>query len=130
MPDFPASASTVILLAHGARDPEWAVTLQRIAAAVQALAPQQAVATAFLGMLAPTLEECVAERIAAGEQDLLVVPVFIAAGGHIKRDIPERLAALRERFPQARIRLEGAVGEADAVINAIAAHALSLAGRG
>ena len=120
-----SSAPTLILLAHGARDPEWAAPLQRIVTLIAGLAPQQRVATAFLGMLAPSLEDCVAACVADGDHELLLVPVFIATGGHLKRELPERVAALRERFPQASFRIAGAVGEADSVLQAIAAHALA-----
>lgn len=121
----PPAGRTLILLAHGARDPHWAAPLQRIAAVLAAQAPQQRVATAFLGMLAPSLEDCVDAAIACGDSDFLIVPVFIAEGGHLKRDLPERLATLRQRHPQARFTQERAIGEADAVVHAIAAHALA-----
>jgi len=123
--DEAPAGRTLILLAHGARDPHWAAPLQRIAAALAAQAPQQRVATAFLGMLAPSLEECVEAAIGRGDSDFVIVPVFIAEGGHLKRDLPERLVALRQRHPQARFTQERAIGEAEAVVNAIAAHALA-----
>lgn len=120
-PDRP----TLILVAHGARDPHWAAPVQRIAAAVRAQAPQQSVRAAFLGMLAPSLEDCIGEALGEGERDFLIVPVFIAEGGHLKRDLPERLLALRARYPQASFRQERAVGEAEAVVQAMATHALA-----
>lgn len=116
---------TLILVAHGARDPHWAAPVQRIAAAVRAQAPEQSVRAAFLGMLAPSLEDCIAEALGDGERDFLIVPVFIAEGGHLKRDLPERLLALRARYPHARFRQERAVGEAETVVQAMATHALA-----
>ncbi|MBK1679937.1 sirohydrochlorin chelatase [Rhodocyclus tenuis] len=115
----------LILVAHGARDPLWAAPLQRIAEVVRAQAPLQRVRTAFLGMLAPSLEECIAEAIDRGEQDFLIVPVFIAEGGHLKRDLPDRLVALRAQYPQACFTQERALGEAESVVQAMAAHALA-----
>jgi diphthamide synthase (EF-2-diphthine--ammonia ligase) len=43
--------------------------------------------------------------------------------------VPRLLDELRERNPQAQIELSGAVGEAESVVQAMAAHVLALAAR-
>ena len=47
-------------------------------------------------------------------------PVFLAQGGHVKREVPELLAAARQRHLAVTIDLRAAVGEADRVIAAMA----------
>ncbi|GHU32638.1 hypothetical protein FACS189497_14310 [Betaproteobacteria bacterium] len=117
------SAAALILLGHGARDPAWAQPLQRIRQ--QALAPGGVVELAFLEFMRPTLEDAVAALTAAGVRRIRVVPVFLAQGGHLKRDLPLRIDALREAHPGCELEVSAAVGEDAGVIAAIAACALA-----
>lgn len=120
-------SSALVLFGHGARDPEWARPMQRVQAAIQARQPERPVHLAFLEFLTPSLEDCIdslmAESATAGRLDVVVVPMFIAQGGHLKRDIPERIAVLRERFPGLNLTLADVLGEAPGVLEAIAEYA-------
>ena len=120
--------TAIILFAHGARDPEWAGPLRRVQAAIRQQAGEVPVELAFLEFMAPTLPECAAALVTGGAENILVVPMFIAQGGHLKRDVPEMLARLRSTHPQARFSLSGAIGEEAVVIRAMADAALKLAG--
>lgn len=122
-----SQATALILFAHGARDPEWARPLQRVQAAITASAPARRVEMAFLEFMTPTLAECVDALAAAGVTSAVVVPMFIAQGGHLKRDVPELLAALRERHPAMSLTLAPAIGETASVIEAMALAALAAA---
>jgi sirohydrochlorin cobaltochelatase len=121
------SGTAIILFAHGARDPEWAAPLRRVCAAVRAQAPELRVELAFLELLAPGLLDCAESLLAEGFAHLVVLPMFIARGGHVKHDVPRLIDELRERNPQARIEMSAAVGEVDSVVQAMAAHVLALA---
>lgn len=118
----------LILFAHGARDPEWAAPLQRVRAAVQARCPGQAVALAFLEFMEPNLLDCCADLIAGGAGRIVILPMFIAQGGHLKRDLPQMVDALRLRHGQTEFVLASAVGESEIVVNAMAESALALLG--
>jgi sirohydrochlorin cobaltochelatase len=109
-----------ILFAHGARDPEWARPLQRLAEAVRLVEPATKVLTAFLEFMTPDLTGAAAEAIQAGATELIVVPVFLAQGGHVRRDVPLMLDQVRQQYPEVRIELRGAIGEAQVVIDAMA----------
>lgn len=119
--------TALILFAHGARDPEWAEPIRRVQATLARLAPQQPVRLAFLEFMSPTLPECVATLAGSGVARIVVVPMFIAQGGHLKRDVPELLASLRPRYPQLELSLAPAVGEDAGVIEAMAFAALAAA---
>ena len=122
------SATALILFAHGARDPEWANPLRRVQSAIAAREPGRRVELAFLELMAPTLADCVAALAVDGVTRIAVVPMFIAQGGHLKRDLPALLADLRERHPQIDLLLAPAIGEAASVIDAMALAALAAAG--
>ncbi len=116
----------LILFAHGARDPEWAAPLKRVREAIGTLQPGARVELAFLEFMAPSLSDCVAALAADGVGRVVILPMFIAQGGHLKRDVPILVGALRERFPAVDIRLAEAVGENEAVVRAMAEAALAL----
>jgi len=118
--------TALVLFAHGARDPEWAAPMRRVQAAIQLRSPEQMVELAFLEFMAPTLPECIAQLIGAGAEKLVILPMFIARGGHLKRELPEMLDALRLSYPGVEFSLQGAVGENEAVIQAMADVALAV----
>ena len=120
--------TAIILFAHGARDPEWANPLRRVQAAIRQRTGSVPVELAFLEFMAPTLPECVATLVAGGASNILVLPMFIAQGGHLKRDVPEMLALLRSTHPEVRFSLAGAIGENEIVVQAMAEAALKSAG--
>ena len=75
--------TALILFAHGARDPEWANPMRRVQAAVQARQPGVPVELAFLEFMSPTLSESIAGLLAGGVRKIVVMPMFIARGGHL-----------------------------------------------
>jgi sirohydrochlorin cobaltochelatase len=117
-----------VLLAHGARDPAWAAPFEAVAARVRAGVPDAAVRLAFLELMTPGLAEAGAELAARGCGRVDVVPVFLGVGGHVRRDVPAQVAALRGAHPAVEWHLHEAVGETPRVIAAIAETALALGG--
>ena len=120
--------TAILLFAHGARDPEWASPMRRVQAAIQALAPGEKVELAFLEFMAPDLPECAARLIAEGAEKIVILPMFIAQGGHLKREVPEMLEKLRSTWPQVEFSLGRAIGEEEAVVQVMAETALRKAG--
>lgn len=120
----PQSSTGLVLFGHGARDPEWAGPMRRIRDAVSARAGAPRVELAFLELMAPTLPEAIAALVAGGARRVAVVPIFLAQGGHLKRDLPRLLDEVRAAYPACEITLATAAGEADAVVGAIADYAL------
>ena len=117
--------TALILFAHGARDPEWANPIRCVHAAILDQAPQQRVELAFLEFMEPGLEACAHQLVAEGYQRVTVVPMFIAKGGHLKKDVPVLLDALRSQHPGCEFVLTPPVGESASVIGAMAEYALA-----
>ena len=120
------SETALVLLAHGARDPEWSLPMQRVREAIRAQIPHQRVELAFLEFITPSLRSCVETLVLEGAERIVVVPMFIAQGRHIKRDVPLLLEELRKLHPQISFEQAGVVGEAECVIQAITAYVLAL----
>lgn len=120
----------LVLFAHGARDPRWAEPFEAVAARVRAAAPSCLVVLAYLELMTPDLGAAVAAAVAAGAERVDVVPLFLGTGGHVRRDLPPLVESLRAAHPAVAIRLHAAIGEHAAVIDAIAASAVAVAGFG
>ena len=110
----------IVLFAHGSREAEWTAPFEQLAARVRERCPDARVATAYLEITPPTLDEAVAALVADGVTEIVVAPVFLAPGGHVRRDLPRMVDALRARHPAVTIRALPTVGEADPVLEAIA----------
>jgi sirohydrochlorin cobaltochelatase len=114
----------LVLFAHGARDPRWAAPFEAVAEALRAARPGLQVRLAFLEFMAPTLAEAGAALAAAGCTRVVVLPMFLGAGGHVRQDLPRQLDALRAAHPALAFELAGAIGEQPEVLAAMAAAAL------
>jgi sirohydrochlorin cobaltochelatase len=126
---MPATARTgLILFAHGARDPRWATPFEAVAARVRAARADVPVQLAFLEFMTPTLPEAAADLAAQGCTALWVLPMFLGAGGHVRKDLPLLLDSIRAAHPGLDVRLSTAIGEVEAVTQAMAAAALDLLG--
>jgi sirohydrochlorin cobaltochelatase len=109
----------LILFAHGARAATWAVPFERLRALTEARVPGVPVSLAYLELMEPRLPARVAELAAQGVTGLTVVPVFLGQGGHLLRDLPLIVEALRRDHPGMAISVSGAVGEDAGVLAAI-----------
>lgn len=118
----------ILLFAHGARDPAWARPFEAIQARVEAAPQRPRVALAYLELMQPPLSEAAEALIADGVDELVVVPLFMAQGGHLKRDLPLLLDALRTRHPGLHITLTPAIGDVPELTEAIAAWVCAVAG--
>jgi sirohydrochlorin cobaltochelatase len=54
--------------------------------------------------------------------------MFIAQGGHLKRELLEMLERLHCAYPKVQFSLSGPIGEQESVVQAMAAAARELAG--
>ena len=114
----------LLLFAHGARDPRWAAPFDEVARRVRLAGPDVAVQLAFLEFMTPSLHVAGRDLVASGCMRVAVVPLFLGAGGHVRKDLPALLAALAEEFPAVRWSLQPAIGECDGVIEAMARAAV------
>jgi sirohydrochlorin cobaltochelatase len=120
----PMEHDAVILFAHGARDPAWAAPFERVLAHVRAGALACDARLAFLEFMRPDLATLIADMAGQGRRAIRVVPLFLGPGGHLRRELPELVAAARAAHPGVRIDLKAAAGEDEGVAQALAAYCL------
>jgi sirohydrochlorin cobaltochelatase len=119
----PTTAGT-ILFAHGSRDPQWRVPFEDILKRMQMRSGALA-SLAFLECMTPTLEQAIDDMVSAGVKQITVVPVFLAVGSHVRKDLPFLLEAARLKHPDLTLQASAAIGEQHAIQEAIATFALA-----
>lgn len=112
--------SALILFSHGSPDPDWAEPLRQLESRIARQLAPMPVRLTFLPPAAPGFAEAVAELAQAGITEITVAPVFLARGGHVKKDLPE-LAAAAEAQHGVHIRLLPTLGESPELLDAMAA---------
>jgi sirohydrochlorin cobaltochelatase len=113
-------SDAIVLFAHGSRDPEWGGPFHALKALVAARRPGARVELAFLEQMRPTLDEAIDAAAAGRARRVVVVPLFLAPGGHTKRDVPALVDAARARHPALEIRATSSIGEEEEVLAALA----------
>lgn len=118
----------VLLFGHGARNPEWVEPFERIRDAMKAREPNTPVEPGYLELSRPNFDEAVDCLVRQGATQIVVVPIFMAAGRHVKKDLPQMAASAMDRHPGLEISLAPPVGEAPPVLAAMAEFALHASG--
>ena len=111
----------IILFAHGSRDPSWAMPMRSLAERIERSAPGTPIRLAFLESMSPDLEGAIGEMIAMGIASIRVAPLFLGQGIHMRRDLGLKTAEVRQAHPELRIEILPSVGEAEPVLEAMAA---------
>ncbi|MEW6446503.1 MAG: CbiX/SirB N-terminal domain-containing protein [Bacillota bacterium] len=104
----------IVVLGHGSRLPvdEANKFLEQVAAEIGRLFTGARVEPAWMNPKSQRqdLAGAVARLVAQGARRIIVAPVFLTDGLHIRKDIPEELAALRERYPGVEFRFARNLG--------------------
>jgi sirohydrochlorin ferrochelatase len=102
--------TALLLIAHGSREAAANEDLRRVAGELRGTGQFAAVVASFLELAEPNIDAGGATCIASGPERLILVPYFLSAGLHMKRDLVaarDRLAAL---YPQVDVRLADPLG--------------------
>ena len=101
-------SNRIILLAHGSSDKHWCETFEHLATPTLNAVPDSRIA--YMELAEPSLDDIVAEGVAAGGSRFTIVPLFLAAGRHLRKDVPAMIKTLEETH-QVRIHLAPPIGE-------------------
>ncbi len=92
--------TALVIAAHGTRLPEGQATCRALVDRVRGLLPGVQVSAGYVELDTPSVADAVAEALDADtERHVVVVPLMIGTGGHVRDDIPEGIAAGRARVP-------------------------------
>lgn len=105
-----------ILLAHGSSDPSWSAAFVTLAAPT--LSEISDTALAYMELSEPSLESEVERAKAEGYNSVQVLPLFLAKGRHLKKDVPEMLDDYQSKY-QIETSLLNPIGEHPLIATAI-----------
>ena len=74
----------------------------------------------FLELTEPFIDEGFTRCVDRGATSICVVPVFLLSAGHIKKDIPEALEPLKQKYPQIPVEIAGPLGVRHDILDALA----------
>lgn len=95
--------SGVIILGHGSRYPQGRDVIVQTAERYQKQHPESIVRYGFVEMSEPRLETVLDELVSEKLKKIIVVPLFLAFGHHIAKDLPERMQQAAERHPNVNL---------------------------
>jgi len=111
--------SAMILLAHGSSDARWRAPFEALEKNLQPRVGKPVV-LAFMELSEPSLETRVAELAAQGITQIEILPLFFAAGRHLREDVPGQLEDIAREHPIS-LRLLDPVGQHPAFVDALVA---------
>ena len=115
----------VILFAHGSRDPLWHLPMQAVQERIARQHPQTPVTCAYLELSQPDLPTAVTGLMAQGATIIRVVPMFLGVGKHVRHDLPQMMAELKQQFPDVNFECTPAVGEHPDLLDLLARIAVA-----
>ena len=120
----------LLLVAHGSRRAESNAEVGRLADELRARAGAEFgwVGHAFLELAEPTIPQGMEQAVAAGAEELLVLPYFLSAGRHVVKGIPEEVALGLGEQPQLRVSVVAYLLNKPGVSDLLLGTALRLSG--
>jgi sirohydrochlorin cobaltochelatase len=98
----------IILLAHGSSDPRWCETFEKLADPTLQSVPGSRIA--YMELAEPSIDTVVSEGVKNGTRSFKIVPLFLAAGRHLRKDVPGMITEL-EKNHGVTISLASPIGE-------------------
>jgi sirohydrochlorin cobaltochelatase len=102
---------SIILFAHGSRDPLWRAPMEAVARRIATQQPERPVACAYLELCEPSLPAAAADQVAQGAALITIVPMFLGTGKHAREDLPILVQQLRDAHPGVAFSVQQAIGE-------------------
>lgn len=88
-----------VLLAHGSSDPHWLEPFNQLQQSIlQQLPAGTPLKMAYMELAEPKLEQVITELVSNGHQQIDVLPLFFAAGRHLRKDVPAMLDTLQHEL--------------------------------
>ena len=83
----------IILLAHGSSDQRWCQTFEKLA--TPTLESVDGSRIAYMELAEPSLETIISEGRKDGIASFIIIPLFLAAGRHLRKDVPGMIEELQ-----------------------------------
>jgi sirohydrochlorin ferrochelatase len=102
--------TAVLLIAHGSRHASANDDLRALVDRIAGEGGYAIVEPSFLELAEPTIAEAAERCVAQKAQRVLMIPYFLSAGVHLKRDLAAARAELAKQYPKVEFRLGAPLG--------------------
>ena len=119
--------SVLVLMAHGSRDREWREPFENLAQSLQAELGKDRVRLAYMDCTPPSLMDVARDAVTMGAREIKVLPLFLAGGGQVDRNISLRVNDLRRAFSDIAVKLLPVVGQHPSLVELIRKIAIDAA---
>lgn len=100
----------LFILGHGSQALEANEIFVNIVKMVISITEFETVGMGSLQISNPSFDEGIAEMVKTGIDKIVIVPMFIFKGNHVKYDIPDELQKLKEKYPQVEFIMADHIG--------------------
>jgi len=111
--------TALLLIAHGSRHAEANADLDHVAAGLRARG-FAIVEPSYLELAEPGIEAGGARCVELGAGRVILVPYFLSAGVHVRRDLTAARERLAARFPAVEFRLAEPLGRHPLLLDVVA----------
>jgi sirohydrochlorin ferrochelatase len=115
--------TALLLIAHGSRQDEANADLLYVVDALRRRPGFDLVEASFLELAAPTIEQVAADCVARGVERVVLLPYFLSAGIHVRRDLTEIRDRLTARFAEVDFLLGEPLGRHPLLLEVVADRA-------
>ena len=115
--------SALLLIAHGSREPEANADLHQVVDEMRRRGTYALVEACFLELAEPDIDTGAAHCVEQGAERVVLVPYFLSAGIHVRRDLTAAQQRLAEQFPQVRFSLAEPLGRHPLLIEVVSQRA-------
>jgi sirohydrochlorin ferrochelatase len=119
----PLTETALLLIAHGSREEEANADLYHAVEAMRRHGRYAVVEAAFLELARPTIPEGVARCVEEGARCVILLPYFLSAGVHVRRDLAGLRQTFAETHPGVEFRLAEPMGRHPLLLEVVADRA-------
>lgn len=114
--------TALLLIAHGSRQPEANADLYHVTEGLERRG-HALVEASFLELAEPNIEEGGARCVGRGAERVVLLPYFLSAGVHVRRDLTAARDRLATRFPGVDFLLAEPLGRHPLLLDVVAERA-------
>jgi len=101
----------LIVIAHGSRNSAWRASIERQIESLQADIGPDALRLAYMELSPPTLADVVLEATQLGIEKIRILPLFLAAEGHVEKDIRPAVDRIRDTYKSIEVEFLPPLGQ-------------------
>ena len=101
----------LIVVAHGSRNAAWRASVERQVETLRDELGPGSLRLAYMELSSPTLLDVISETVQTGIIRIRILPLFLAAEGHVEKNIRPMISQAREEFASVDIELLPPIGQ-------------------